>query len=105
MSVNYFPFKGIVKDRPYPDTGLSTALWPLKTHVLIVPFDNLYLTQDGVFIEALFRTSGSYSGDDTPHVILWRGNYWLEDGHHRVVSAALAGHKSIYARVFISTDI
>lgn len=105
MSVNYFPFKGIVKDRPYPGTGLSTALWPLKTNVLIVPFDNLYLTQDGVFIEALFRTSGSYSGDDTPHVILWHGNYYLEDGHHRAVAAALAGHKSIYARVYISPDI
>jgi hypothetical protein len=102
--VNYFPFKGIVDERPYPPTNLSTQTWPKHSIVLDVPVKNLFLTQKGVWIEALFR-SGSHSGDDTPHVVLWRGNYYLEDGHHRVVSAALAGHKTIYARVYISLDL
>jgi len=94
-----------MKERPYPPTGLSTLLWPMNSTVMHVPLENMILTQDGVFIEPQFRTSGSYSGDDVPHVVLWRGNYYLEDGHHRVIPAALAGHKSIIARVFISPDL
>lgn len=83
MAVQYFPFKGIVKERPYPPTGLTTLRWALETRVQIVPLENLFLTQGGVFIEPLFRSQGSHCGDDMPHVVLWRGNFYLEDGHHR----------------------
>jgi len=100
--MSYFPFKGIVLERPYPTTGLSTKLWMETVPVRGVPLGNLYLTQNGILIEALFRTSGSYSGDEYPHVVLWAGSYYLEDGHHRVVAAALSRQQSVYARVFIS---
>lgn len=104
MTTDFFPFKGILTERPYPPTKLTTDLWPEHSCVLSVPLSNLYLTQEGVLIQALFR-SGSYSGDDTPHVVLWKGNYYLEDGHHRVTTAALAGHKTIIARVYVSPDL
>ncbi len=100
--MSYFPFKDIVTTRPYPPTGMSTRLWPENSEVMELDIKDLILTQSGVLIRALFRDRGSYSGDDTPHVVFWNGNFYLEDGHHRAVTAALAGHKTIYARVFKS---
>lgn len=97
-----FPFKGIVQHRMYPPTGLTTELWPEKTKIQRIPLSNIYLTQSGVFIRPLFSAEGSYSGDPMPHAVLWRGNFYLEDGHHRAVKIALRGGTAIYARVFIS---
>lgn len=103
MSAKYFPFKGIITDRPYPATGLTTNSWSLKSRLMRVPMENVYLTQAGVFIEPLFRHGKTHSGDDVPHVVFWRGNFYLEDGHHRIVRLALQGRTYFLARVFIQT--
>lgn len=101
MPAQYFPFKGIVDIRPYRQTGLTTERWMKEVPVRSVPFENLFLTQAGVLIAPLFSNGSSYTGDSTPHTVLWRGNYYLEDGHHRVTRAALEGHLAVWARVFM----
>lgn len=82
------PFKGIVEERPYPATGLTSALWRREVRPVYVDFADLWLTQKGVRIKPLFGITDRAS-DAFPHVVLWSGEYYLEDGHHRVTRAAL----------------
>ncbi len=83
-----FPFAGIVDTRLYPPTGLTTARWRAEVPVEDVEFAGLWLTQRGVNIPALFGMSVR-KNDGYPCVVAWNGIYLLEDGHHRVVRAAL----------------
>lgn len=83
-----FPFAGVVDQRPYPATGLTTARWAVEVPADNVQFADLWLTQPGVNILALFGRSDRIS-DQFPHVVAWQGRLWLEDGHNRVVRAAL----------------
>lgn len=66
-----------------------------------VDVTRLWLTQRHLSVEALFSPwTLSYSGDDFPHVVKHGADLYLEDGHHRVVRAALRGDEKILARVF-----
>ncbi len=99
-----FPFAGLISERPYPPTGLTTARWAAEVPVRVVQFRDLWLTQAGVNIPALFgltdRTSDVY-----PHVVQWQQMKLLEDGHHRVVRVALChGITEAPMRVFDSPD-
>jgi hypothetical protein len=72
-----------------------------------VPLGEIIATQDGVKLEPLIhgdRGRPSFSGDNTPHIVSWRGNLYLEDGHHRVVRAAIAGQTQVFARVLTIID-
>lgn len=96
-------FAGYISPRPYPVTGLTTRLWIETVPIQLIRFSDLWLTQDGVKIEHLFNTEDlnhSYSGDRFPHVVMWEGKHYLEDGNHRVVRAALRGYRSGNCRVF-----
>lgn len=96
-------FAGFVEPRPYPITGLTTQLWIDTVPVLKVDFSDLWLTQDYVKIDMLFLTDDinhSWSGDQFPHVVLWDGRMFLEDGHNRITRAALRGYRSGRCRVF-----
>ena len=53
----------------------------------------------GVLFHALIDDCEPVGGDPVPHVIDFDGRLYLEDGHHRVVRAALAGRSTIEARV------
>lgn len=93
-------FKAIAADRPYPATGLTTALWR-EIQPVHVPITDLIATQDHLKIGALSPTHhGSHSGDRLVHVVKWEGRLYLEDGHHRVVRERLAGADWVNARVF-----
>jgi hypothetical protein len=85
-----FPFAGVMSVRPYPPTGLTTARWRAEVPTALVDFAGLWLTQDGVDILALFgHSTRRHLSDTYPHVVAWQGMYLLEDGHCRVVRAAL----------------
>lgn len=85
-----FPFKGIVQKRPYPPTGLSTARWIVEVPTRPTAMHTLTLTQTGVRIGGLFGVKSAHAAaDDFPHVVAYNGQLYLEDGHHRVVRAAL----------------
>lgn len=91
-------FKGIDLSRPWPTTGMTSAKW-LSVPVRTVLIRSLILTQKGIYFEPLLEPAVPVGGDGYPHVILWNSIQYLEDGHHRVVRAAIAGLLNIQARV------
>lgn len=99
-----FPFKGIVEERPYPPTGLTTALWAARVRPIEIAFADLWLTQKHVRVKPLFGITDRDS-DAFPHVVFWRGEFYLEDGHHRVTRAALAWHaRRLHMRAYSLED-
>ncbi len=101
-----FPFWRIQTQRPYPPTGLTTARWMSEVATRLVMFSHLILTQNGVHIAPLFGVRDPERFCDLyPHVVRWRNDLYLEDGHHRVVRTALAHrHYGMDMRVFDHPD-
>lgn len=78
---------------------MTSAKW-LNVPVVQLPISILVATQPGVLLHALADDAPTpVGGDQYPHVILWNGTYYLEDGHHRTVRARLAGHRHIMVRL------
>lgn len=95
------PFRGIVVRLPYPETGLNTDRWMAEVTPARVLFGNLWLTQDHLRIMGVFGVPNWASANDPlPHAVFWQGELYLEDGHHRIVLAALRGETSALMRVF-----
>lgn len=95
-----FPFAGIVPDRPYPATGLTTARWRTEVRPSIVLFRGLWLTQKGIDVLSLFGVPAEHTADDpVPHVVFHSGRYYLEDGHSRVIRLAMGFATWTIARV------
>lgn len=93
-------FKGIAS-RDWPPTGLTTQGWIDQVPPQYVPIRTLWATQPHLHTHALTTThTPTHGTDDLPHVIHWAGEYYIEDGHHRIIRAALRGHSMIRARVF-----
>lgn len=94
-------FKDIIsrdEGEPWGSSGMTSATW-LTVPVSEVPISELIATQNGIYFHALREDHEHLHGDPYPHVIKWDGEYYLEDGHHRVVKAALRGAQSVIARV------
>jgi hypothetical protein len=89
----------IQTERPYPVTGLNSEKWRDQP-VEWVQFADLTTTQDGVDLAALLFGSRNYSGDSYPHVVVWEGQKFLEDGHTRMARAALLGATGMQCRIF-----
>jgi hypothetical protein len=84
---------------PWGETGMSTAKW-LHIPTRTVRIADLTATQPGVLLHALTdQHDTTVGGDPHPHVIDWNGALYLEDGHHRVVRAAIHGATHVEARV------
>jgi len=77
---------------------MTSQKW-LDVPVVEVPIKELIATQRGVYFHALVDDFNHLFGDPYPHVILWEGEYYLEDGHHRVVKQALKGAHSVSVRL------
>lgn len=94
-------FKGVDPTRPWPSTGMTTAKW-MELPVFPTYIPVLIATQDGVYFKNLLSDEPSeYVIDPYPHVIFWRGEFYLEDGHSRVMRAILRGLSTIQARVLV----
>jgi hypothetical protein len=93
-----FPFAGIT-DRPYFQANINERIKDWRT---ITPqwvfLPDLWLTQAKVNIAGLFGKT--YSTDPFPRAVRLAGVIYLEDGHHRVVDAALSGTQWLQMRVF-----
>lgn len=90
-----FPFAGVMCPRIYPETGLTTARWQAEVPTRWVRFADLWLTQDHVDILALFgRSSRAAVSDEFPHVVVWQDIRLVEDGHCRIVRAALCADQT-----------
>jgi Arc/MetJ family transcription regulator len=49
--------------------------------------------------EALLEEDSTFYGDLFAHVVSWRGEFYLEDGLHRALRAALQQRQTMHARV------
>ena len=94
----------MAEPRP-PATGLTTELWR-QIPPIMVPVAAVVVTQpihnpDHTGIIA--GTSGWFpeSGDPYAHVVVVRGRWLLEDGHHRHRAAINAGESWFPARVYV----
>lgn len=87
---------------PWGETGMTTARWREEVEPEAVAIADLIATQPGILLHALTADweAEPVGGDPVPHVIDHGGLLYLEDGHHRVMRAALAGQATIDARVF-----
>jgi hypothetical protein len=94
-------FKAIISrdnGEPWGNTGMSSSKWlhqPTRTFRIA----DLIATQPAILLHALTENGAPIGADKYPHVIQWQGNTYLEDGHHRVVRAAINGERTITARV------
>jgi Arc/MetJ family transcription regulator len=96
-------FKRVGVGRPYPDHGMTPRDWagvPPRQ----VRLDQLVTTKDTLQLAALLDEDSTFYGDLFAHVIEWRGEYYLEDGLHRALRAALQQRLVLHARVHTLED-
>ena len=92
-------FKGVGQGRPYPEHDRHTpADWaPLPPRMILL--EELITTRSELDLRALLAEDSTFYGDIFCHVVLWRGEYYLEDGLHRALRAALQGRPAVHGRV------
>ncbi len=93
-------FKRIGDGRPYPDHGLSSRAWA-AVPPRQVRLDQLVTTKDTLQLAALLDEDSTFFGDLFAHVVVWRGELFLEDGLHRALRAALQQRNVLHARVVV----
>jgi Arc/MetJ family transcription regulator len=96
-------FKRVGYDRPYPDHGLKQRDWALLPPQQ-VRLDQLVTTKDTLDLTTLLDAESTFFGDLFPHVVSWRGDYYLEAGLHRALRAALQQRAVLHARIHVCGD-
>ncbi|WP_435747647.1 type II toxin-antitoxin system VapB family antitoxin [Nocardioides sp. SYSU DS0663] len=91
-------FKRVGDGRPYPEHGLTSRAWAALPPRQ-VRLDQLVTTKDTLQLAALLDEDSTFYGDLFAHVVLWRGELYLEDGLHRALRAALQQRLVLHARV------
>ncbi|MDO5534981.1 MAG: type II toxin-antitoxin system VapB family antitoxin [Propionibacteriaceae bacterium] len=91
-------FKRVGDERPYPEHGYSARQWA-QVAPQQVRLDQLVTTKRQLDLDALLADDSTFYGDLFAHVVAWQGEYYLEDGLHRAVRAALQQRQSVHARV------
>ena len=91
-------FKRVGVGRPYPDHGLTGREWAALPPRQ-VRLDELVTTKDTLQLASLLDEDSTFFGDLFAHVVWWRGEYYLEDGLHRALRAALQQRHVLHARV------
>ena len=93
-------FKAVRDGRPYPDHGYSLKQWS-EIPPRPVRLDQLVTTKRELALDKLLAEDSTFYGDLFPHVVQWEGKYYLEDGVHRALRAALQQRTTIHARVLV----
>ena len=91
-------FKRVGDGRPYPDHGLTSRDWAAVPPRQL-RLDSLVTTKDTLQLATLLDEDSTFYGDLFAHVIEWKGDYYLEDGLHRALRAALQQRLVLHARV------
>ena len=92
-------FKALGDHRPYPDHGVVTPADWAKVPPRPIRLDQLITTRRTLDLGVLMSEDSTFYGDLFAHVVHWRGEYYLEDGLHRALRAALHQHPSLHVRV------
>ena len=85
-------------ERPYPEHGYVQRQWAAIAPQQI-RLDQLVTTKRILDLEQLLEDDSTFYGDLFAHVISWQGDYYLEDGLHRALRAALQQRQTMHARV------
>ena len=96
-------FKGVLDERPYPEHGLTLKEWSAIPPRL-VRLDRLITTKSVLALDRLLADDSTFYGDLFAHVVQWKDEWYMEDGLHRAVRAALRQRTAIHARVLVITD-
>ncbi|GAB2840196.1 type II toxin-antitoxin system VapB family antitoxin [Actinocorallia aurea] len=91
-------FKAVGDGRPYPDHGLQPRDWA-KIPPRQIRLDELTTTKRELDLHSLLAKDSTFYGDLFPHVVHWQGDFYLEDGLHRALRAALHQRTVLHARV------
>jgi len=91
-------FKRVGSGRPYPDHGLTPKQWA-ELPPRPIRLDDLITTKDTLQLNSLLDEDSTFYGDLFAHVVEWQGDYYLEDGLHRALRAALQQRHVLHARV------
>lgn len=80
---------------------MTSRKW-LDVPIRKVRIADLIAMQDGIYFAPLMTDDVTpVGGDRYPHVVEWRGQLYLEDGHHRATKAMLRHQATILARVLV----
>jgi Arc/MetJ family transcription regulator len=96
-------FKRVGDGRPYPAHDLTSSAWA-SIPPRQVRLDQLVTTKDTLQLAALLDEDSTFYGDLFAHVVEWQGEYYLEDGLHRALRAALQQRNVLHARVLTLAD-
>ena len=91
-------FKTVQDGRPYPAHDLSLREWA-KVPPRQLRLDDLVTTKRVLALDVLLDDDSTFYGDLFPHVVLWNGEFYLEDGLHRALRAALQQRTTLHVRV------
>ena len=92
-------FKRVGQGRPYPAHELTSRDWA-SIPPRQVRLDQLVTTKDTLQLATLLDEDSTFYGDLFAHVVEWEGEYYLEDGLHRALRAALQQRNVLHARVY-----
>jgi Arc/MetJ family transcription regulator len=96
-------FKRVGESRPYPEHGTTSRAWS-QVPPRQVRLDQLVTTKDTLKLTSLLDEDSTFYGDLFAHVVLWKDEYYLEDGLHRALRAALQQRHVVHARVLVLED-
>lgn len=85
-------------NRPWEPLGMTTALWA-NVPPQCVRVQDLVPTHGTKY--PLGEHDTSYCGDPFPHVVMWNGCLYINDGHHRVARAIARGATDLLVRVLV----
>ncbi len=97
-------FKRVGDARPYPDHGRREARDWADVPPRSVRLEELVTTKRTLDLDQLLAEDSTFYGDLFPHVVVWQGEMFLEDGLHRAVRAALSQRLVLHARVLVVAD-
>lgn len=91
-------FKAVQEGRPYPAHNLTLREWS-QVPPRQIRLDELITTKRVLALDLLLDDESTFYGDLFPHVVLWNGDLYLEDGLHRALRAALQQRSTLHVRV------
>ena len=97
-------FQSVGDDLPYPAHGRVTPRDWADVPPRPVRLEQLTTTKSSLNLHDLLAEDSTFYGDLFPHVVVWRGRHYLEDGLHRALRAALQQRSTLHARVLELAD-
>lgn len=92
-------FKQVREGKPYPKHDYVTTKQWSAVPPRQIRLDQLVTTKTTLHLDALLSEDSTFYGDLFAHVIKYQGVFYLEDGLHRAVRAALQQRTILHARV------